>query len=178
MVEVFCPLAFDNSSVAPFGWFHDFVLDFSWCVSAQRRDSFPALTTPRLQAGRHSCKHWIISFRCFLVLPPWEPWPDSSLLLYPDSDSAPSLSLSHSLFALLLWIIYSLTHRLVSEALWPEEDSFTGVWHDDNLCVPPLRPGWRHQTVRWVKENSVRFLFNFHFCLKLNSFLLSFSLQE
>lgn len=147
-----------------------FILCLSFCLSAQRRDSFPALTTPRLQAGRHFCKHLIISLRCFLVLLPWGPWLDSSLLLYPDSYSvlspSPSFflsrSLSLSLFCIVLFIlkVYSLTHWLVSEALWPEEDSFAGVWHDDNLCIPSLRPGRRHQTLGWVqtKPRSVRFL--------------------
>lgn len=44
----------------------------------------------------------------------------------------------------------SLTHRLVSETLWLEEDSITGVWHDDHLCISSLWPGRRDQTVRWV----------------------------
>lgn len=150
------------------------ILYLSFCLSAQRRDSFPALTTPRLQAGKHFCKHLIISLRCFLVLPPWGPWLDSSLLLYPDFYSvlSQSLSLSLSLIMLLLLIVCSITHRLVSKALWPEEDSFTGVWHDDNLCIPSLRPGRRHQTVRWVQTKSISV--RFHKSDKIRQICLTF----
>lgn len=49
----------------------------------------------------------------------------------------------------------SLTHLSVSQTLWPEEDSLSGIWHDDHICVPSLRPGWRHQVVRWVRTLTV-----------------------
>lgn len=70
--------------------------------------------------------------------------------------------------------IYSLTHRLVSKTLWPEEDPFTGVRHDDNLCIPPLWPGRRHQTVWWVRTSTSTFTFVFHFMRLL---IIHFSLS-
>lgn len=87
------------------------------------------------------------------------------------------LSLCYMTFKLLCMspscCLNSLTHRLVSETLWPEEDSFTGVWHDDNLCVPSLRPGWRHQTFWWGQTHTLS-LFHFQAWLHETFFFNAF----
>lgn len=66
--------------------------------------------------------------------------------------STRTLSSATVIVLLLCAFVYlnSLTQPSVSQTLWPEKDSFAGVWHDDNICVPSLRPGWRHQVIRWV----------------------------
>lgn len=68
----------------------------------------------------------------------------------------------------------SLTLWPVSKTLWPEKDTFTGVWYDDHLCIPTLWPGRRHQTVWWVQtytgtyshgwQKSIFFMFDFIGC--------------
>ena len=46
--------------------------------------------------------------------------------------------------------INSLTPWLVSETLWPEEDTIPGIWYDDNICIPSLWFGRGNQALWWV----------------------------
>ena len=44
----------------------------------------------------------------------------------------------------------SLTLWPVSETLWPKEDSFSGVWDDDHICISTLWPGRGIKTIWWA----------------------------
>lgn len=118
-------------------FYHQFVLFFPLFL-AQRRDSSLAQTTRPWRDGRRFYRPLATSSICFSVRPPWEPSLDSFRHLYPHL-----CWVSVTCFCFLcLW--FPLTHLSVPQTLWPEKDSFSRVRHDDNICVPSVRPGWRH----------------------------------